>query len=86
MSFKSEYLKYCKAIDQASKSHAKIAEWFSDLDLDFSINNHAGDGVCILNHDSGYSAIPSWDQILRLSKVKSREDAMIIISEMKFYL
>lgn len=86
MSFKSEYFKYCNAINQANKSYVEISEWFDNFDLKYSINNHAGDGVCILDHDSGLSAIPSLEQIERISKSKSRKDVICVINELNFYL
>lgn len=84
MSFKSEYAKYCKAQKMAEESRKAILDFFSDLDLDYSVNYCAGDGVMLLDGEAELNAHLTEDDIRELSKAKTREQALQVISRLKF--
>ena len=86
MTFKSSYLKYSKAMLDGEKALREINSFFSNLDLEYSINYCAGDGVLILCHDSSLNAYISEDQVNRLSKSKTKDQALIVIKELNFYI
>lgn len=84
MKFKSAYNKYENAINSAEIALDEIELFFSGLDLDYSVTFCKGDGVGILDNDRAIVAKISADQVNRLSKSKTKEQAMIIINELFF--
>lgn len=84
MSFKSTFNKYAKYYALIEQCHRDTNDFFSNLDLEYSLTYCAGDGVLILDEMSALCGEISDDQVDRLSKSKTREQALLVIGEIDF--
>lgn len=84
MSFKSTFDKYKKYYAMLEKCNIEATEFFSNLDLEYSLTYCIGDGVLILDYKSALCGKISNDQVERLSKSKTREQALSVINEISF--
>lgn len=84
MSFKQTFNKYVKFYGMIEQCHRESNEFFSNLDLEYSLTYCAGDGVLILDENRALCGKISYDQVNRLSKSKTRDQALLIISEIRF--
>lgn len=86
MNLKSTFNNYAKAYNKIEIYHREANKFFSDLELEYSFTYCAGDGVMILDCDSALCGHISSDQLDRLSKSKTRDQAIVVLSEIKFDL
>ena len=84
MTFKSAYEKYKNAIQASELALNEIDNFFSSFELEYSVTFCKGDGVVILDHERAIVEKISNDQVTRLSKSKTKEQAMIVINELFF--
>lgn len=84
MTLKTAFEKYCKTHDILNKAIKEIDCFFSDLDLDYTVTYCAGDGVMILDCQDSLCGYISDDQLNRLSKSKTRDQALSVLKEINY--
>jgi hypothetical protein len=86
MSFKQAFNKYVKFYGMIEQCHRESIEFFSNLDLEYSLTYCVGDGVLILDESRALCGKISNDQVSRLSKSKTKEQALLVIGEINFHM
>lgn len=84
MTFGSIFKKYSKAYGDIEVCNKLAERFFSDLDLEYSLTYCIGDGVLILDYNRALCGKISTDQVNRLSKSKTREQALLVLGEINF--